>query len=81
MTTARQRQKTDGEDDTSVTAWPDLEAKLGHHFERPELLELALTHRSYTYEGRHGVPTVIVPEHPEPTTSSWSFWAMRCSAW
>lgn len=42
-----------------------LEAKLGHKFARPDLLELALTHRSYTYEARNGVPAVILPAHPE----------------
>jgi ribonuclease-3 len=42
-----------------------LETKLSHKFARPELLELALTHRSYTYEARNGVPAVILPAHPE----------------
>jgi ribonuclease-3 len=42
-----------------------LETKLAHKFSRPELLELALTHRSYTYEARNGVPAVILPAHPE----------------
>ncbi len=46
-------------------ARPELEAKLGHRFFRPELLELALTHRSHTYESRHGVPAVILPAHPQ----------------
>lgn len=43
----------------------ELEAKLGYRFSRPELLELALTHRSHTYEARHGVPAVILPAHPQ----------------
>jgi len=30
----------------------DLESRLGHRFARPELLHLALTHRSFTYESR-----------------------------
>jgi ribonuclease III len=34
-----------------------LEERLGHRFARPELLELALTHRSHTYEARGGVVT------------------------
>ena len=42
-----------------------LQKTLGHSFARPELLELALTHRSHTYEARHGVPAVILPAHPE----------------
>jgi ribonuclease-3 len=42
-----------------------LEGKLGYRFRQPELLELALTHRSHTYEARNGVPTIIVPAHPE----------------
>jgi ribonuclease-3 len=41
-----------------------LERQLGHVFSNPALLELALTHRSHTYEARHGVPEVIVPAHP-----------------
>jgi ribonuclease-3 len=45
--------------------WRELETKLGHRFGRPELLSLALTHRSHTYEARHGVPAVILPAHPE----------------
>jgi ribonuclease-3 len=42
-----------------------LEKQLGHNFQRPQLLELALTHRSHTYEARHGVPAVILPAHPD----------------
>jgi ribonuclease-3 len=42
-----------------------LEARLSHTFVRPQLLGLALTHRSHTYEARHGVPAVILPAHPE----------------
>ncbi len=42
-----------------------LEKKLEHKFARPELLELAMTHRSHTYEAKHGVPAVILPAHPE----------------
>lgn len=42
-----------------------LEERLGHRFQRPELLELARTHRSYIYEARNGVPAVVVPAHPE----------------
>jgi ribonuclease-3 len=41
-----------------------LERQLGHVFANPALLELALTHRSHTYEARHGVPEVILPAHP-----------------
>jgi ribonuclease III len=42
-----------------------LEDRLGHRFRRPELLQLALTHRSHTYEARNGVPAIILPAHPE----------------
>jgi ribonuclease-3 len=42
-----------------------LEARLGHKFADPQLLELAMTHRSHTYEARNGVPAVILPAHPE----------------
>jgi ribonuclease-3 len=44
----------------------ELEDRLGHRFQRPELLELALTHRSHTYEARNGVPPEpILPAHPD----------------
>jgi ribonuclease-3 len=42
-----------------------LEKLLGHKFAQPELLELAMTHRSHTYEARNGVPAVLLPAHPE----------------
>jgi ribonuclease-3 len=43
-----------------------LEEKLGYSFVRPELLALALTHRSYTYEARNGAPPdPILPAHPD----------------
>jgi ribonuclease-3 len=42
-----------------------LEKLLGHTFAQPHLLELAMTHRSHTYEARNGVPAVILPAHPE----------------
>jgi ribonuclease-3 len=42
-----------------------LEKLLGHKFVQPQLLELAMTHRSHTYEARNGVPAVILPAHPE----------------
>ena len=68
MTTAR-RKRTKREPTAEApeirAEWRELEDKLGHRFRRPELLSLALTHRSYTYEARHGVPAVILPAHPE----------------
>ena len=42
-----------------------LERRLGHSFRQPELLELALTHRSYTYEARNGTPAGVLPAHPD----------------
>jgi ribonuclease-3 len=61
--------KAEGEEASSGASTPsaraDLEARLGHRFSRPELLELALTHRSYTYEARNGAPAVVLPAHPE----------------
>jgi ribonuclease-3 len=64
MTTARKRRSS--EQAAGIRAeWRALEDKLGHRFARPELLALALTHRSHTYEARHGVPAVILPAHPE----------------
>src|SRR6201996_3277507 len=69
MTTARgkRRARRDpaGKPGEKRADWRGLEEKLGDRFERPELLSLALTHRSFTYEARHGVPAVILPAHPE----------------
>ncbi len=69
MTTARRTRSTQR---NRVAGVPEngagrqaLEDKLGHRFQRPELLELALTHRSHTYEARNGAPAVILPAHPE----------------
>ena len=45
--------------------WRELEHRLEHPFRNPELLALALTHRSHTYEARHGVPEILQPAHPE----------------
>jgi len=59
MTTTRKKQGAASE------AQRELEGRLGHRFERPELLELALTHRSFTYEARNGVPAVLLPAHPD----------------
>jgi ribonuclease-3 len=49
----------------ALSPYADLEARLSHRFLRPQLLTLALTHRSHTYEARHGAPAVILPAHPE----------------
>lgn len=69
MTTARRKQSTKRKQTAGATEsqreWRELEGKLGHTFRQPDLLKLALTHRSFTYEARHGVPAVIVPAHPE----------------
>jgi ribonuclease-3 len=61
MATRRKRQVAGG-DSPALEA---LEQQIGHTFVRRELLELALTHRSHTYEARNGVPAVILPMHPE----------------
>jgi ribonuclease-3 len=42
-----------------------LEGRLGHRFQRPDLLELALTHRSHAYEARNGAPAIVLPAHPD----------------
>ncbi len=69
MTTTRKKQSatSDGAATRRVlgAAQQELEGRLGHHFRRPELLELALTHRSHTYEARNGVPAVLLPAHPD----------------
>lgn len=62
MTTTRKKQSSES---PNASVRQQLEDKLGHRFQRPELLELALTHRSHTYEARNGVPAVILPAHPD----------------
>jgi ribonuclease-3 len=69
MTTTRKKRSANvdrgGARPAVGTAQRELEDKLGHRFGRPELLELALTHRSFTYEARNGVPAVLLPAHPD----------------
>jgi ribonuclease-3 len=58
--------KQAGAEDGRVSIRRELEAMLGHRFQRPELLELALTHRSFTYEARNGAPPEpILYTHPD----------------
>lgn len=50
--------------EASPSPWAVLEQKLGYRFRRPELLALALTHRSYTYEGGQPAnPLALVQTH------------------
>ena len=69
MTTTRKRPSATGEravDQREIAGSQlALEGRLGHRFRRPELLELALTHRSHTYEARNGAPAVVLPAHPD----------------
>ena len=62
MTTTRTKHSAESD---RAAVRRELEGRLGRRFLRPELLELALTHRSHTYEARNGVPAVILPAHPE----------------
>ena len=62
MTTTRRKQTSESD---RAAVRHELEGRLGHRFRRPELLELALTHRSHTYEARNGVPAVLLPAHPD----------------
>jgi ribonuclease-3 len=62
MTTTRRKRGAEADREAVRRS---LEAKLQHTFGRPELLELALTHRSYTYEARNGSPAVVLPLNPE----------------
>jgi ribonuclease-3 len=63
MSTGRRQPSAESE---RGTIHRELEARLGHRFQRPELLELALTHRSHTYEVRNGAPPEpILPAHPD----------------
>jgi ribonuclease III len=62
MTTGRNRPNPGNLD----AALGELEQRLGHTFQRPELLALALTHRSHTYEARNGAPPEpILLAHPD----------------
>src|SRR6202789_240046 len=69
MTTGRRKRSTKRDQAAEAPEvradWRELEDRLGHRFRRLELLTLALTHRSHTYEARHGVPAAILPAHPE----------------
>ena len=65
MATTRKKVSAKGEREQAGAAQRELEERLGHRFGRPELLELALTHRSFTYEARNGVPAVLLPAHPD----------------
>jgi ribonuclease-3 len=69
MTTTRKKPGASSEQAVGQSAivgpQRELEGRLGHHFRRPALLELALTHRSHTYEARNGVPAVVLPAHPD----------------
>ena len=53
MAKRKQHGTSKAEQDTQSIA-TDLEAHLGWKFKHPELLRLALTHRSFTYEARGG---------------------------
>lgn len=39
-----------------LKALDDLQGRLGHHFSKPDLLQVALTHRSYHFENKHSSP-------------------------
>ena len=44
--------------ESTVTPSPNIAELLGHVFSRPELLELALTHKSFSNEQSNGAPTI-----------------------
>jgi ribonuclease-3 len=60
MTTRRRSAKSSHAEPAAPAAepsrWAELEGRLGYTFRRPQLLELALTHRSFPYEGGQTVP-------------------------
>lgn len=62
MTTKTRQRRPDTASDAEQRS---LEQKLGYRFHQPDLLELAVTHRSFTYEARNGPPAVILPSHPD----------------
>ena len=72
------------EDQSSIvsTYSPDvvnLEKAIGHVFQRPELLEQALTHSSRAKEAE--AAAIMPPAAAPPTTSSLSSWATPSSDW
>jgi len=46
----------------SASRWAELEDLLDYSFRRPELLELALTHRSFPYEGGQTAATLAIQQ-------------------
>jgi len=51
--------------------WAELEALLEYSFRRPELLELALTHRSFPYEGGQTSATLAAQQLAIQQTNGW----------
>ncbi|SEG63216.1 RNAse III [Bryocella elongata] len=48
--------------DTPPSRWAELEDRLEYRFRRPELIELALTHRSFPYEGGQTAATLAIQQ-------------------
>jgi ribonuclease-3 len=57
--------------DTAASSAAELERVLGHHFVRPELLTLALTHRSFVFDGPR--PEGADPGHPSQDNEQLEF--------
>jgi ribonuclease-3 len=73
MTTRRRSAKSSHAEPAAPAAepsrWAELEGRLGYTFRRPQLLELALTHRSFPYEGGQTVPVPVENAHVQ--TNGW----------
>ncbi len=65
--TTRRTNKSEAKPNTPDASITTLEQRLGYTFTRPELLTLALTHRSFAYEARGGAPeNTLFPKHKNP---------------
>jgi ribonuclease-3 len=68
---ANTAKKTKAIEDSRRDSIPELEQVLGHRFSRPELLTLALTHRSFVFDGAR--PDGMDPGHPSQDNEQLEF--------
>jgi ribonuclease-3 len=68
---AKPAKKTQTAGDCGASSATELEQLLGHHFARPELLTLALTHRSFVFDGAR--PGGMDPGHPSQDNEQLEF--------
>jgi len=68
---AKAAKKTRAAEASGANSAAELEQVLGHRFARPELLTLALTHRSFVYDGAR--PGGMDPGHPSQDNEQLEF--------